>query len=43
MILIVDDQIENIYSLEKLLRSKGFEVDSAPSGEDALKKVLKND
>lgn len=43
MILIVDDQIENIYSLEKLLKSKGFDVDSALSGEDALKKVLKND
>ncbi|MBD1434579.1 response regulator [Sphingobacterium sp. DN00404] len=43
MILIVDDQIENIYSLEKLLKSKGFEVDSALSGEEALKKVLKND
>lgn len=43
MILIVDDQIENIYSLEKLLKSKGFGVDAALSGEEALKKVLKND
>lgn len=43
MILIVDDTIENIYSLERLLKSKGFEVDSASSGEEALKKVLKND
>lgn len=43
MILIVDDQIENIYSLEKLLKAKGFGVDSALSGEEALKKVLKND
>lgn len=42
MILIVDDQSENIYSLEKLLKSRGFEVDSALSGEEALKKVLKN-
>lgn len=43
MILIVDDQQENIYSLEKLLKSKGFEVDAALSGEEALKKVLRND
>lgn len=43
MILIVDDQIENIYSLEKLLKSKGFQVDSAFSGEEALKKVLRNE
>lgn len=43
MILIVDDKAENIYSLKKLLESKGFSVDSALSGEDALKKVLNND
>ncbi|MCL7986968.1 response regulator [Sphingobacterium sp. lm-10] len=43
MILIVDDTIENIYSLERLLTSKGFDVDSASSGEEALKKVLKMD
>ncbi len=43
MILIVDDQVENIYSLQKLLESKDFLVDTALSGEEALKKVLKND
>ncbi|MCH5719677.1 response regulator [Niabella hibiscisoli] len=43
MILIVDDQIENIYSLNKLLKSWDFEVDTAQSGEEALKKVLKHD
>ncbi|WP_026903471.1 ATP-binding response regulator [Pedobacter glucosidilyticus] len=42
MILIVDDKPENIYSLKRLLESKKFEVDSALSGEEALKKVLKN-
>ncbi len=43
MILIVDDKSENIYSLKQLLESKKFEVDTALSGEEALKKVLKND
>lgn len=43
MILIVDDKKENIYSLEKLLKSKGFIVDTALSGEEALKKVLDKD
>src|SRR5690606_1382068 len=43
MILIVDDKPENIYSLKKLLESKDFSVDTALSGEEALKKVLKND
>ncbi len=43
MILIVDDKPENIYSLKKLLESKEFNVDTALSGEDALKKVLKNE
>lgn len=43
MILIVDDKTENIYSLKKLFTSKEFEVDTANSGEEALKKVLKND
>jgi len=43
MILIVDDKPENIYSLRRLLESKNFNVDIALSGEDALKKVLKND
>ena len=43
MILIVDDKPENVYSLEKLLRAKGFETDTAVSGESALKKSLRND
>ncbi|OAQ40693.1 hybrid sensor histidine kinase/response regulator [Pedobacter psychrophilus] len=43
MILVVDDKEENIYSLKKLLESKDFLVDSALSGEEALKKVLNND
>lgn len=43
MILVVDDQEENIFSLKKLLESKKFEVDTATSGEEALRKVLRND
>ncbi|HAF36728.1 MAG TPA: hybrid sensor histidine kinase/response regulator [Sphingobacterium sp.] len=43
MILIVDDQEENIFSLKKLLESKNFLVDTALSGEEALKKSLKPD
>lgn len=42
MILIVDDKSENIYSLKKLLESRNFKVDTAFSGEEALKKILKN-
>lgn len=42
MILIVDDKSENIFSLKTLLESKGFDVDTASSGEEALRKVLKN-
>lgn len=41
MILIVDDNPDNIYSLQKLLESKKFKVDTAHSGEEALKKILK--
>lgn len=41
MILIVDDKHENIISLRRVLERNGFEVDSASSGEEALKKVLK--
>ncbi|MFC7526039.1 ATP-binding protein [Parapedobacter sp. GCM10030251] len=43
MILIVDDKIENITALSKILVSQHFDVDSALSGEEALKKVLKNE
>lgn len=41
MILIVDDKHENIISLRSVLERNGFEVDTASSGEEALKKVLK--
>lgn len=43
MILIVDDKPENVYSLEKLLKAKGFDTDTALSGESALKKSLRKD
>jgi len=42
MILIVDDTPENLISLKKVLEKHDFEVDTALSGEEALKKVLKN-
>lgn len=41
MVLIVDDKAENIFSLQRTLELQGFEVDSATSGEEALKKILK--
>ncbi|MGY0039477.1 hybrid sensor histidine kinase/response regulator [Pedobacter sp. NJ-S-72] len=41
MILIVDDTPENLISLKKVLERHNFEVDTASSGEEALKKVLK--
>jgi signal transduction histidine kinase/DNA-binding response OmpR family regulator len=43
MVLIVDDKAENIFSLKHTLESHGFEVDSALSGEEALKKILKQE
>jgi len=43
MILIVDDKAENIFSLRRTLEIAGFEVDEAGSGEEALRKVLKQD
>ncbi|HVG41077.1 MAG TPA: response regulator [Chitinophagaceae bacterium] len=43
MILIVDDKPENLFSLKALLQLHLFEVDTANSGEEALKKILKND
>ncbi|WP_315823076.1 response regulator [Paraflavitalea speifideaquila] len=42
MILIVDDRPENLFSLQKLLGLHHFRVDTAASGEEALRKVLKN-
>lgn len=43
MILIVDDTPENLISLKSVLETHNFEVDTAASGEEALKKVLKNE
>lgn len=43
MILIVDDKQENLYSLKTLLRLHLYEVDTANSGEEALKRILKNE
>lgn len=43
MILIVDDKQENIFSLKTVLQKHGFETDTAQSGEEALKKLLKNE
>lgn len=43
MILIVDDTPQNLISLKKVLETHNFEVDTASSGEEALKKVLKNE
>jgi len=43
MILIVDDNESNLFSLKKLLESKDFQVDTANSGEAALGKALKKD
>lgn len=40
MILIVDDNQENLFSLKKLLTLHHFNVDTAASGEEALKKIL---
>lgn len=42
MILIVDDKQENLISLRKFLEANNFRVDTAASGEEALKKVLKS-
>lgn len=41
MILIVDDRPENIFSLRSILELHSFPVDTASSGEEALKKTLK--
>jgi DNA-binding response OmpR family regulator len=41
MILIVDDTTEKIFSLRTLLELHSFPRDTATSGEEELKKVLK--
>ena len=43
MILIVDDKQENLFSLKTLLRLNLYEVDTAMSGEEALKKILRQE
>ncbi|WP_207513990.1 sensor histidine kinase [Longitalea luteola] len=43
MILIVDDKYENLFSLKSLLQLYAYETDTASSGEEALKKILKNE
>ena len=43
MILIVDDKKENLFSLKTLLLLNLYDVDTAISGEEALKKILKNE
>lgn len=43
MILIVDDNVQNIFSLQQLLELHKFKVDSAASGQEALKKILQNE
>jgi len=43
MILIVDDKQENIFSLNTVLQQHGFDTDTAQSGEEALKKLLKTE
>ena len=42
MILIVDDKPENIFSLKTILELHSFPTDTALSGEEALKKILRN-
>lgn len=41
MILIIDDNAENIFSLKKILELHNLEVDTASSGEEGLRKILK--
>lgn len=41
MILIVDDIVANIIALKKTLELHNIDVDTAESGEEALKKILK--
>ena len=41
MILIVDDMEANIVALKKILELHGLQVDTAGSGEEALKKILR--
>ncbi len=42
MILVVDDKRENLLSFQSLLTLHGYSVHTAESGEEALKKVIRN-
>jgi signal transduction histidine kinase len=42
-LLLVDDHPENLLALESLLDPMGYDLHRATSGEDALRKVLRND
>lgn len=42
MVLIVDDNQENLFSLRTLLDLHNFKVDTAASGEEALRKIIQN-
>lgn len=42
-LLIVDDLPENIRALEALLRQDGLHIDTAPSGNEALELLLRNE
>ncbi|OCC14473.1 response regulator [Dissulfuribacter thermophilus] len=42
-ILIVDDNKDNLYMLESLLRGSGFEVETADDGKKALEKARQDD
>jgi two-component system cell cycle response regulator len=42
-ILIVDDRPENLFSLETILKQPALNIIKANSGEDALRKVMKNE
>ncbi len=43
MILIVDDRLENILPLQKILKLHNLDSEAAESGEEALKLILKKD
>lgn len=43
MILVVDDKSENLITLQKTLKSRGFETETALSGEEALKKIIQTE
>lgn len=42
-VLIVDDRIENLFSLETILKQPDLNIIKANSGEEALRKILKHD